>query len=118
MISRHTALIDSDLFRQVCGEFLEMPGLQLSCEQAMRLWGLDRAECTLLLDVLVNAHFLCHSRHGTFKRSTEGQVECPRSFALPPDFFIERSAPPRDLANEAPRPDTAHVDGHSLHPAR
>jgi len=82
MISPRIASVDSDLFRRVCGEFLEMPGLQLTCEQAMRLWGLGRGECSTLLDVLVNAHFLCHSRHGTFKRSADGPIQSPGAFVL------------------------------------
>jgi len=87
MISPRVASVDSDLFRRVCGEFLEMPGLQLTCEQAMRLWGLSRAECSMLLDVLVNARFLCHSRHGTFKRSTDGPIQSPGSFVLSEGTF-------------------------------
>src|SRR4029079_7758828 len=33
------------LLNRIRGEFLEMPGLRLTCEQAQRLYGLDPALC-------------------------------------------------------------------------
>ena len=104
MTSSHIPAVDGDLFRRVCGEFLEMPGLQLTCEQAMRLWGLGRAECTLLLDLLVNAHFLCHSRQGTFKRSTDGPTENPWTSVVPRGGSASRRLSHRNAAQP-------HVDG-------
>jgi DNA-binding GntR family transcriptional regulator len=47
------------LLNRIRGEFLEMPGLRLTCEQAQRLYGLDRALCQRALDRLVDAGFLC-----------------------------------------------------------
>jgi len=114
MTSFHIAAIDSDLFRRVCGEFLEMPGLQLTCEQAMRLWGLGRPECSLLLDVLVSAHFLCHSRHGTFKRSTDGPIENPWALILPPGAggaLPQHACRSETARSRTSMPDTAQVDG-------
>jgi hypothetical protein len=52
----------------VQGEFLEMPGLRLTEPQARRLWGLDHAACTALLNALVDANFLFRTRDGAFMR--------------------------------------------------
>ena len=43
---------------RVRGEFTEMPGLQLTPEQAARLLGLDRLACDQVLERLVAASFL------------------------------------------------------------
>ena len=57
---------------RVRGEYLEMPGLQLSPEQATRLWGLDRATCGKVLDDLVGTGFLQRDRSGRYMRRTGG----------------------------------------------
>lgn len=64
-----------DILRRICGEYLEMPGLRLKREQAQRLWGLDGATCTTLLDTLVASGFLCRFLDGRYGRSTEGAVK-------------------------------------------
>jgi hypothetical protein len=46
------------LLNRVRSEFLEMPGLRLRIDQAQRLWNLDRANCEMLLSLLVEAKFL------------------------------------------------------------
>jgi hypothetical protein len=33
------SIVDEALLHRVYGEFLEMPGLRLTCQQAQRLWG-------------------------------------------------------------------------------
>ena len=66
------------LFRRICSEFSEMPGLRLTRPQARRLWGIDEETCGLVLDVLVKARFLCLTSPGTYGRSTEGPVVFPR----------------------------------------
>ena len=43
---------------RVRGEFMEMPGLRLTPDQAARLWGLDRRACDEVLRHLVAASFL------------------------------------------------------------
>ena len=50
-----------DLVRRVRGEFLEMPGLRLTLQQARRLWRLDEFMCDAVLAVLVDAHFLAQN---------------------------------------------------------
>ena len=57
-----------DVFRRVQGEFLEMPGLRLTEQQARRLWGLDAASCAALLGALVDAKFLFRTRDGAFMK--------------------------------------------------
>lgn len=63
---------DEALLRRVYAEFLEMPGLRLSCQQAQRLWGLDRSTCLHLLEHLVDEKFLCRPGHGVYTRLTDG----------------------------------------------
>ena len=46
------------LLERVRGEYLEMPGLQLTIPQACRLWQLDRATCEAVLGHLVGTRFL------------------------------------------------------------
>ena len=42
--------LDEGLLRRIRSEFLEMPGLRLSREQAQRLWALDAATCDRVLE--------------------------------------------------------------------
>ena len=50
------------LARRVRAEYLEMPGLQLTADQAARLLGLEAGECARLLGALVAEGFLLQSR--------------------------------------------------------
>jgi len=43
---------------RVCSEFLEMPGLELTMPQAVRLWNLGPDDCRNVVDSLVDAGFL------------------------------------------------------------
>jgi hypothetical protein len=54
-------------------EFLEMPGLRLTLEQAQRLCGVERTLCKKLLDALVDAKFLCVKADGAYARTSEGE---------------------------------------------
>ena len=71
------AKIDDRMLQRVCGEFLEMPGLRLTCRQAQRLWGLDEPTCRELLEYLVDAGFLRPSGPGMYGRTSDGVAECP-----------------------------------------
>jgi hypothetical protein len=66
------SVVDDALLQRVYGEFLEMPGLRLTCRQAQRLWGLDESACLQLLEFLVDAKFLCRPGHGMYTRVTDG----------------------------------------------
>lgn len=57
-----------DVVRRIRGEFLEMPGLRLTREQARRLWRLDETACEAVLGALVDARFLARTRDGAFIR--------------------------------------------------
>jgi hypothetical protein len=72
------SIIDDALLQRVYAEFLEMPGLRLTCQQAQRLWGLDASACLQLLEFLVDAKFLCRPGHGMYTRLTDGDVARPR----------------------------------------
>ena len=47
--------------RRVKAEFLEMPGLRLTVQQAARLWGLERALCESVIEILIRSAFLRRS---------------------------------------------------------
>lgn len=57
---------------RIRGEFLEMPGLRLTLEQAARLWHVDAATCTAALGRLVSDRFLVRTPKGDYVRA--GQV--------------------------------------------
>jgi hypothetical protein len=56
------------LDRIIC-EYLEMPGLTLSLDQARRLWTLEREETRSILSELVESGFLRLTRQGLFVRA-------------------------------------------------
>ena len=58
------------MLRRIQGEFLEMPGLQLTCRQAQRLWNLDAVVCESLLAALVDVRFLVQTSDGLFIHRT------------------------------------------------
>ena len=62
----------NDLQWRIRGEYLEMPGLRLSIEQASRLWALDRFACVELLEQLVRSDFLQRDRIGRYVRKGSG----------------------------------------------
>jgi hypothetical protein len=53
---------------RIRGEFLEMPGLRLTLEQAARLWHMDTAVCASVLMTLVADRFLTKTRGGAYVR--------------------------------------------------
>jgi hypothetical protein len=57
-----------EVVRRIRGEFLEMPGLRLTRQQARRLWRLDETACDTVLGALVDARFLARTRDGAFVR--------------------------------------------------
>lgn len=65
--------------RRVFNEFLEMPGLRITCAQGQRLWGLDEGTCKRLLDVLVEARFLYRPDSGAYSRLSDGYAPWPRA---------------------------------------
>ena len=49
---------DVNLLARVYGEYMEMPGLQLTLAQASRLWNMQLATSAHVLERLVSASFL------------------------------------------------------------
>ncbi|MGH8527360.1 MAG: hypothetical protein ACREXY_25080 [Gammaproteobacteria bacterium] len=58
---------------RICGEYEEMPGLNLRRDQARRLWDLDDATCGELLDALVESRFLHRRSDGRYVRAGSGR---------------------------------------------
>jgi len=50
------------------GEFLEMPGLRLTPDQAARLWGVSGSLACRLLQALADARFLVRYEDGSYAR--------------------------------------------------
>ena len=59
-------------------EFLEMPGLRLTCAQVQRLCGVEKTLCQLGLDSLVETKFLYVRSDGIYARASQGGVSRPR----------------------------------------
>jgi hypothetical protein len=57
------------IIRRIKAEFLEMPGLCLTVLQASRFWGLERALCESVIDVLVSCAFLRRTHAGIIMRN-------------------------------------------------
>ena len=60
------------MLTRIRAEYLEMPGLRLTLEQARRLCGVERVLCRTVIDALVNEGFLCVMADGAYARVTDG----------------------------------------------
>jgi hypothetical protein len=58
--------VNEHLIRRVRAEFLEMPGLCLTIQQAQRLWCLEPRTCEALLKSLIDSCFLRRTDGGLF----------------------------------------------------
>jgi hypothetical protein len=65
--------LDAQLIQRVRGEFLEMPGLRLTFQQARRLWGLDEDTCACVLHTLVISGFLVREDDEQYARAFDGE---------------------------------------------
>lgn len=54
------------LLARVRGEYVEMPGLRLTLEQACRLWQVDVSTCETLLEYLVRTGVLRKTASGFY----------------------------------------------------
>ena len=61
----------NELVGRIRSEFLEMPGLRLTVNQASRLWGLDEGACRRVIDVLIGASFLRWTPAGMVARAED-----------------------------------------------
>jgi hypothetical protein len=82
-----------ELIRRIRGEFIEMPGLKLSFQQACRLWNLSGSACREALDALRAEGFLYQTPSGAFialpsatrmlkSESPSRRVRCPHCLHL------------------------------------
>ena len=62
----------NEVVRRVRAEYLEMPGLRLTPEEAQRLCGVESTLCQRVLETLVEARFLCVKPDRTYMRLTDG----------------------------------------------
>jgi hypothetical protein len=83
----------SELIGRIRGEFIEMPGLKLSFQQACRLWNLSSTACREALDALRAEGFLYQTPSGAFiafpsatrmlkAESPSQRLRCPHCFHL------------------------------------
>ena len=61
--------VERDVVQRVRGEYLEMPGLSLTPDQARRLWRMNARDCERVLGALVDERFLARTRDGAFIKS-------------------------------------------------
>lgn len=64
---------DISLLARVYGEYIEMPGLQLTLAQASRLWDMHITTSAQVLDRLVSASFLRRSGD-RYVRADSGRI--------------------------------------------
>lgn len=58
--------VNDALLQRIRAEFLEMPGLRLTQQQAERLWQLDAPTSTVVFDLLTGSRFLRRTDDGAF----------------------------------------------------
>jgi hypothetical protein len=74
MSDSHRPHDDENLLRRVYGEFLDMPGLRLTCAQAERLFGMDEDTCRRLMEALVADNCLARSARGMYVMLSRGRA--------------------------------------------
>ena len=79
--SQSAITVSEPTLQRICAEYLEMPGLQLTLQQAQRLWGLDEDTCTRSLEYLVENRFLVRNSRDRYARLTEGSIAPPLRMA-------------------------------------
>ena len=89
-------IVSEQILHRICGEYLEMPGLQLTRPQAQRLWGLDEQTCAALLESLTEEKFLYRRPDGVYARLTDGAV------TFPPLRMVKAERVPRLAGAESP----------------
>ena len=89
-------IVSEQILHRICGEYLEMPGLQLTRPQAQRLWGLDEQTCAALLESLTEEKFLYRRPDGVYARLTDGAV------TFPPLRMVKAGPAPRSAGAGSP----------------
>jgi hypothetical protein len=78
IVDMETSSSNQAVLERIRAEYLEMPGLRLTVAQVTRLCGVERSTCTMALDSLVDAKFLCLKSDGAYARLTDGEIPRPR----------------------------------------
>jgi hypothetical protein len=86
------AMPDDTILKRIRTEYLEMPGLRLTREQAQRLWGVERALCQQVLDTLVDVKFLSLKPNGTYARVIDADRALPARAGLKAERRFERAS--------------------------
>jgi len=84
--------INPRVLQRLRGEYLEMPGLKLTAEQAQRLCGMDQQTCAAALEALVNMKFLRLRPDATYVRTTEGRFPVRATAATTVSPWMDQSA--------------------------
>ena len=75
---KHDAMTDADTsqdwVRIVRGEYLEIPGLNLSRLQVQQMWGLGDVTCRAVLNILVEERFLRLTSKGRYVRAVSTEL--------------------------------------------
>jgi hypothetical protein len=79
------------LLTRIRAEYVEMPGLRLTREQAQRLCGAEPWLCQRVLDMLVDMKFLCVKPNGVYARLTD-DAGGPRPHAAKADLGAGKGA--------------------------
>jgi hypothetical protein len=74
MASANRSNLMQPTLERLRAEFLEMPDLRVTAEQAQRLCGIEPALCKAMLDALVDVKFLCVKSDGSYARLTDGEI--------------------------------------------
>lgn len=75
------SVVDPHLLLRIRMEYVEMPGLRLTSQQAGRLWNLDQAACEEILATLVQELFLSRTSDGAYLRRDTGLYRLPKPAA-------------------------------------
>jgi hypothetical protein len=81
---------------RVRNEFIEMPALELSLSQAVRLWNLGADDCRYVLDALVDVGFLAWTPRRTVVRTgrefhiEQGEANISVRMAQPANKSVRR----------------------------
>jgi hypothetical protein len=70
-------VVTRDLLTRIQMEYLEMPGLHLTRQQASRLWNLAQSACDEILATLVREEFLSQTADGRYLRRGTGRPRLP-----------------------------------------
>jgi len=82
---------------RIRGDFNELPGLELTLGQAIRLWNLGPDDCRHVLDALVDAGFLQWTAKRTIVRA--GHARRRQDAELEPSYIFVRQSSVSDISS-------------------